>query len=795
MAAASAGGSPGSSDRDAASPSSTSRPSTPPGPPGTTGPPGPPSWQPPAWCAPPAPGVARWRLRLSRAEDGAWRYVDFAWKGCFMLGREEDSGVDATLDAASLMVSRRHAAVLQNKEGSVFVLDLGSSHGTFIGDRKLEAYVVHPWHEGESVGFGAPAGSGKAGRAEASLVPKRSSGTEVFTQPRKFIEAFFGANTQTSPSGDKVAMTAADLDASAYGAAFCGRSKTSPNGDRVATTAVDLGAPLSVSRRSKSSPLGDKVMTAAEDFTAPRTAYAAFFGRKAKTSPARGKIATVAADSGAPRNASEVFAGRKTKISPTSEKVAATAAESSGQGNASEFCVGHKTKSSSNANKVATTVADVPTLDRWGRPPTPATARSGPAAWSGPAVKSPAEAKQVELSFAPSLAATGPRSSASSLGAAEEFPEPAKLADLPVPEESAQPAVAAPALASVGQLSGASSATSPDLARCTVSIESGYVLVLPASKKRTQRQSERSSSSPPGQPGKRRRILGKVTVDCGGNATSSSVAGGDALAAQAPQPAQPAQPAPQPAAHAAQPVAQPVAAVGGPSGGKGRAKAKAKAKAAVHMEVVCTTKQAVVGVEGKCDKCDGPHTTAACPHFKKPREEHKDAWLCYGKTLVALGTPGRKFVLKGARVVRQPGDGSCLFHSLSFGLEGRSDKGKDGRNAKVSALALRRDLARFVKDSPHVKIAGDTLEEWVRWDNRTGCTAYARKMANGAWGGGIEMAACARLKRVNVHVYERGDLPAGNFRRISCFNYPKAKRTIHVLYQGRMHYDALLNES
>ena len=33
-------------------------------------------------------------------------------------------------------------------------------------------------------------------------------------------------------------------------------------------------------------------------------------------------------------------------------------------------------------------------------------------------------------------------------------------------------------------------------------------------------------------------------------------------------------------------------------------------------------------------------------------------------------------------------------------------------------------------------------------------TSYAARMARGGWGGGIEMAACAHLKRVNVWVYE-----------------------------------------
>merc|ERR1711990_672591 len=36
----------------------------------------------------------------------------------------------------------------------------------------------------------------------------------------------------------------------------------------------------------------------------------------------------------------------------------------------------------------------------------------------------------------------------------------------------------------------------------------------------------------------------------------------------------------------------------------------------------------------KCDKCDGNHATDACPHFRKPREKHKDAWANYGAKML-----------------------------------------------------------------------------------------------------------------------------------------------------------------
>jgi hypothetical protein len=183
----------------------------------------------------------------------------------------------------------------------------------------------------------------------------------------------------------------------------------------------------------------------------------------------------------------------------------------------------------------------------------------------------------------------------------------------------------------------------------------------------------------------------------------------------------------------------------------------------------------------KCDKCDGPHATDDCPHFRKAREEHKDAWVNYGqKNPLSMGGDGGNKLLpkEWARVVPQPGDGSCLFHSLCHGL-------CLGRGAED----LRRKIAKFIECNSQLEIAGDTLEEWIRWDQNTSSVAYARRMAHSGWGGGIEMAAFSHLHKVNVHVYEHQR--TGQFRRISCFNYPTAGRTVHVLYRGRMHFDAL----
>lgn len=44
-------------------------------------------------------------------------------------------------------------------------------------------------------------------------------------------------------------------------------------------------------------------------------------------------------------------------------------------------------------------------------------------------------------------------------------------------------------------------------------------------------------------------------------------------------------------------------------------------------------------------------------------------------------------------------------------------------------------------------------------------------------------------RQVNVHVYEKERW--GGYKRISCFDVDGARKTVHVLYCGGVHFDAL----
>jgi hypothetical protein len=181
-----------------------------------------------------------------------------------------------------------------------------------------------------------------------------------------------------------------------------------------------------------------------------------------------------------------------------------------------------------------------------------------------------------------------------------------------------------------------------------------------------------------------------------------------------------------------------------------------------------------------CDKCDGKHETDDCPHYKKKRDDHPDAQKKNGKQIGGTSLlPGS--YLQNARVIRQPGDGSCLFHSLSYGLGGG-----------YTANRLRSEICAFIQANPQCLISETPLKDWVKWDSGgSSVSDYCRKMSRGSWGGGIEMACLSQMKQVNVHVYERS---GGGYKRISafdCASHPENKPIVRVLYCGGVHYDAI----
>lgn len=194
-----------------------------------------------------------------------------------------------------------------------------------------------------------------------------------------------------------------------------------------------------------------------------------------------------------------------------------------------------------------------------------------------------------------------------------------------------------------------------------------------------------------------------------------------------------------------------------------------------------------------CDKCDGAHDTSACPHFRGPRDSHQDAWYLFsgaagsGKAHLKARecVAPRSIPRESASVVRMPGDGTCLFHSIAYGL-GALGHQEDGHT-------IRQRVCKFIAQKQDFEISGTPLRSWVDWDSQLTVNNYCSRLAGGSfWGGAIEMAACTQIFGVDIGVYEEGYY-GGGFNRISdflCDNRPRG--AVLLVYSGRAHYDALV---
>ena len=71
----------------------------------------------------------------------------------------------------------------------------------------------------------------------------------------------------------------------------------------------------------------------------------------------------------------------------------------------------------------------------------------------------------------------------------------------------------------------------------------------------------------------------------------------------------------------------------------------------------------------RCLRCgQSTHTEENWPNFVEARTDHPDAWDHYENAPALEEDDGDNCILQNGNVIRQPGDGNCLFHTLSVGL-------------------------------------------------------------------------------------------------------------------------------
>ncbi|KAF5191596.1 C2 and gram domain-containing protein [Thalictrum thalictroides] len=122
------------------------------------------TWQPPDWAIEPRPGV----YYLDVIKDAEFLHQIHLDKRRHIFGRQFPT-CDFVLDHQS--VSRQHAAVVHHKNGSIYVIDMGSVHGTFVANERLSKESPVELEVGQSLRFAASTRSYILRKNSAALSP------------------------------------------------------------------------------------------------------------------------------------------------------------------------------------------------------------------------------------------------------------------------------------------------------------------------------------------------------------------------------------------------------------------------------------------------------------------------------------------------------------------------------------------------------------------------------------------------------------------------------------------------
>ncbi|KAA8537260.1 hypothetical protein F0562_027053 [Nyssa sinensis] len=134
------------------------------------------TWQPPDWAIEPRPGV----YFLEVLKDGEVLDRINLDKRRQIFGRQFHT-CDFVLDHQS--VSRQHAAVIPHKNGSIYVIDLGSAHGTFVANERLTKDSPVELEAGQSLRFAASTRIYILRKNNAALFPPPPLPTEINLPP------------------------------------------------------------------------------------------------------------------------------------------------------------------------------------------------------------------------------------------------------------------------------------------------------------------------------------------------------------------------------------------------------------------------------------------------------------------------------------------------------------------------------------------------------------------------------------------------------------------------------------
>ncbi|CAE8650052.1 unnamed protein product [Polarella glacialis] len=218
----------------------------------------PPPCELPAWCSAPDSGlldadVEVWRVPQT-APPGSPGAPGGPTPGALLLGRRAwvhfgrrhqsgaKGGRQPDVELLTATASRKQALVLRNWHGQTFLMDLGSSHGTFLGRHRLQPNVPKEWRPGATVFF--------ADRATETfeLRPKGLKPSS-FVRSTPALGGFAVQAPAVWPSGAGISAIAA-----AVAAATAATAATASTTTAAATSSKPASSKVSTSASSSSLP-------------------------------------------------------------------------------------------------------------------------------------------------------------------------------------------------------------------------------------------------------------------------------------------------------------------------------------------------------------------------------------------------------------------------------------------------------------------------------------------------------------------------------------------------------------
>jgi len=107
-------------------------------------------FQPPSWAR--RPKLRQCGLEVYKQGKLVQVIKDINRKKCTVFGRNEKL-CDIRLEHPS--ISRQHGAIIHGSSGNIYILDLGSSHGSTCNHKKLQENKRHTLSDGDIIRFGA----------------------------------------------------------------------------------------------------------------------------------------------------------------------------------------------------------------------------------------------------------------------------------------------------------------------------------------------------------------------------------------------------------------------------------------------------------------------------------------------------------------------------------------------------------------------------------------------------------------------------------------------------------------